>query len=128
MDPLKVIRLTPAQALQRLQDVAKRDPRGITTAADMAWFAERGECFAIRGKGSEIVYMLKIENGQAWVQAAQASGSFSFDRVLSEVIERQCQGVADSVAFQTSRPGLVRKARREGYEVTGWILKKAIKK
>lgn len=128
METIEVVRLAPSQAFAKLQDVAERDPRGITTAADMAWFTERSECFAIRGKGSEIVYMLKIENGQAWVQAAQASGPFSFEHVLSEVIERQAAGVCNSVAFQTSRPGLKRKAERAGYEVTGWILKKVLKK
>lgn len=127
VDTLQVVRLSPADAAQALAGVEKRDPRGITTAQDMAHFTQRGECFAIQVPGAQLAYILTVENGQAWVQAAQASsGQFDFEKILSPIIEAQARGVCHSVAFQTARRGLVRKAQRQGYRVTGWILKKDI--
>lgn len=125
VETIEVVRLTPAEAVKALAGVEKRDPRGITTAQDMQTCTQRGECFAIRVPGAQLSYLLTVDNGQVWVQWAQASGPFDFEKVLSGVIEAQAKG-CNSVAFQTGRRGLVRKAQRQGYRVTGWILKKEI--
>lgn len=125
VEALEVRRLTPEHAARALHGVAKRDPRGITTQSDLERFAERGECFAISAPGgAQIAYLLSVENGQCWVQACQASGGFDFSDVLLPVLMEQARGVCHSVAFQTARPGLVRKATRRGFRVVGWILKK----
>lgn len=87
--------------------------------------ASSGQCFAATAEQSQAVYVIQIKNGVAWVAAAKGNGPQDWSAALLPIIEAQAKGCA-AVAFQTARPGLVRKAQRQGYAVTGWILKKPI--
>lgn len=128
VEKVEVVRLSPSDAAQAVAGVEKRDPRGITTPADMSHCAERGHCFELRTTHSKCTYILVIENGQAWIQAAKSEGDFAFVDVMAGIVEEQVRDVCHSIAFQTSRPGFVRKAKKHGYTVAGWILRKDIKK
>ena len=101
------------------------DPTGRTTPQEIAGMAASGQCFAATAPGSQAVYVMHVQNGVAWVSATKGAGPLDWGNLLLPVIEAQAKGCA-AVAFQTARPGLVRKAKRQGYAVTGWILKKAI--
>ena len=107
--------------------MAGRDTRGIVTAESLHQSAQRGHCFAVNhASGAQAVYIIAVENGQAWVTACRGEGgAVDFTKTLLPVIEHQAHGLA-AVAFQTARPGLVRKAKAMGYQVTGWILKKEL--
>lgn len=88
--------------------------------------AERGDCFAASCGQDSAVYVVQVDNGVAWISACAGTGSTPWRRLLLPVIEQQAAGL-QAVAFQTKRPGLVRQAKKQGYEVTGWIMKKKLK-
>lgn len=121
-------RLEPALAAQLLAGCARLDPRGMTAEADIPAMAARGQCFVATDAAgdSQAVYVLRVENGVAWVDACRGFGPADWTGLLLPVIEAQSQGAA-RVAFQTMRPGLLRRAVREhGYSVRGWILGKEL--
>lgn len=101
------------------------DPAGLTTERDIVGMTERGLCFAATAPDSQAVYVLKVENGTAWVSACKGFGPVEWSNTLLPIIEAQAQGCA-AVAFQTKRRGLVRQAQKQGYTVAGYIMKKAI--
>ena len=105
--------------------MAQLDPAGLTSPQGVTEMAERGQCFAARRGQDSAVYVLRAVNGVAWISACTGTGATPWSRVLLPVIERQAQGCT-AVAFQTARRGLVRQALAQGYEVTGWIMKKKI--
>lgn len=113
--------------MQALAGVERLDPSGRMTSDDLLPLASGGMCFEVVGGESRAVYVLKIGGGVAWVNAAKGAGKLDLCDLLSLVVEAQAAEL-DAVAFQTSRPGLVRKAKKLGYEVTGWVLKKRIKR
>lgn len=118
----------PMEVAQLLAGIEARDPRGIMQPTDLVRMAYEGACFAATHpeSGSQAVYVLKVRNGQAWVEACKGSGAVDFTRTLLPAIELQASAL-DSVAFQTSRRGLVRKAERQGYRVTGYIMRKDLR-
>ena len=118
-------RLEPEFAAALLAGSEHLDPSGITTSKDIAGMAERGLCFAATAPAAQAVYIIEVKNGIAWVNAAQGFGPADWAGVLLPIIEAQAKG-CHAVAFQTARPGLLRRAEKQGYTVTGWILKKAI--
>lgn len=93
--------------------------------SDMKAMTRAGQCFAATAADSQAVYIVKVKNGVAWIDACKGFGALNWSALLLPIIEAQAKGCA-SVAFQTARPGLVRQAKKQGYTVTGWILKKSI--
>lgn len=87
--------------------------------------AARGQCFAATAPGAQVVYVLRVENGRAWVDAMKGAGAVDWIANALPIIEAQAQGLR-AVAFQTGRRGLVRKAQRQGYRVAGYIMEKAL--
>jgi hypothetical protein len=118
-------RLEPHLAAQLLAGCDQLDPTGTTSAADLRHMTEAGRCFAASSGTSQAVYILKVLNGVAWVDACKGDGPLDWTGTLLPVIEAQAAGCT-AVAFQTQRRGLVRRAQRQGYEVAGYILKKAL--
>ena len=118
--------LAPRAAAQLLAGVERTDPKGQAKQADVNAIAARGRCFMAQTANSVAVYVVQTRNGQAWVSACKGWGPTNWTNVLLPVIERQAAG-CESVGFQTSRRGLVRSAEKQGYEVTGWILRKKLK-
>lgn len=101
------------------------DPAGLTTEQDIPHMAARGQCFAATAPGAQVVYVLRVENGRAWVDAMKGAGAVDWIANALPIIEAQAQGLR-AVGFQTGRRGLVRKAQRQGYRVTGYIMEKAL--
>ena len=126
VETLRIDRIKPEEAEQALRGLEAFDPRGIMTARDLHRYAVLGQCFSCATDTASGAYILDVEHGQAWVQAAMARGPFNFLDCMLEVVERQAQGMCHSVAFQTKRRGLVRRAEKKGYRVVGWILKKEL--
>lgn len=121
-------RIAPDWAASLLQGMAQLDPAGLTTVQGIANMAENGQCFAAQRGQDGAVYVLRESNGVAWVSACTGTGTGAtpWSRILLPIIERQAQG-CEAVAFQTARSGLVRQAQKQGYEITGWIMKKKLK-
>jgi hypothetical protein len=126
VETVHVRRIEPGLAASRLQGLEAFDPAGTTTASDIAAMAERGQCFTVGDLQDAAVYVVRISNGIAWISACMGSGPTPWARVLLPVIEQQADGCS-AVAFQTARRGLVRQAQAQGYEITGWIMKKKLK-
>ena len=98
----------------------------MATANSITAMAANGLCFEAKSDTGSAVYVLDCANGVAWVSACKGTGVTDWCAALLPAIERQAAGL-QSVGFQTSRRGLVEKAKKHGYTVTGWILKKGIK-
>lgn len=118
-------RLEPQLAAALLAGLHRADPAGTSTPADVERIAREGMSFAATADNAQAVYTIHVKNGVAWIDACKGNGPVPWSDVLFAVIEAQSKGCA-AVGFQTARPGLVRQAKRHGYEVTGWILKKAL--
>ena len=110
-------------AAAALQGVAALDPRGIGTDADMLQAARAGRCFELAGDGVRAVYVLEVHEGSVWVQALRGAGDVDLCEVMDGLVTAQCQGFK-TMGFQTARRGLMRKATRLGWRVSGWILRK----
>lgn len=104
------------------------DPRGIAREEDVQRIARDGQCFALTADGgAQIAYVLVVRGGQAWINAAKGLGPVDWTALTLPVVELQAKRAGlESVAFQTRRRGLVRKAEKLGYRVTGYIMKKDI--
>ena len=122
---VSVSALEPHIAARLLRGSERFDPRGMATGRDLETMARNGHCFVAAAGDDLAVYVLNESNGVTWINACQGRGAVPWREVLLPVIEQQAKG-CESVAFQTARPGLVRAAERQGYEVAGWIMKKKI--
>lgn len=118
-------RIPPDLAAALLVGCERLDPAGLTTAQDIEHMTARGQCFAATAPGAQVVYVMRVENGRAWVDAMKGAGAVDWIATALPIIEAQAQGLR-AVGFQTARRGLVRKAQRQGYRVAGYIMEKTI--
>ncbi|MCA3780139.1 MAG: hypothetical protein IOC39_24185 [Burkholderia sp.] len=89
---------------------------GVDTVASMTTI---GRCFVIAHDGRDVgAYVLQRQGNECFVLAAQGGAEFDLTAFLSVVVEAHARGLA-SIAFQTRRPGLIRKAKRYGYYIAG---------
>lgn len=123
METLHLSQLEPDLAGALLTGCEHLDPRGITTAADLGNLARGGQCYLASAEAGQCVYVVKVQNGIAWVDAIKGHGPVRWSLVMPPVIEAQAKGLR-AVAFQTARPGLVRQLEAQGYRTTGWVLRK----
>ena len=117
---LTVSEIDAATAARALAGCEGLDPCGMVESVEE--LASRGRCFAIDGE-ARAVYVISTNNGCAWVEAVKGEGPADLTRILDAVIEAQAEGLR-SVGCQTARPGLVRKLKRHGWTVAGWIMRK----
>lgn len=118
--------ITPAAAAHQLAGLQHLDPRGMLTDADMHRMCDHGQCFEAVGEGARAVYVLHVANGVAWCNALSGDGAgLDLCAVVDAAITQQSEGLR-RVAFQTARPGLVKKMSRLGYHVTGWVMAKEL--
>ena len=125
MEKIFLSRLEPDLAASLLQGLSHLDASGRTGPGDIERVTAEGQCFAATAQDAQAVYVVQVQNGVAWISAAKGAGPLDWSAVLLPTIEAQAKGCA-SVGFQTVRRGLVRKAQKQGYQVAGWILKKAL--
>lgn len=122
---IQLSRIDPDTAAAWLSGSANLDPAGLTTERDIVGMTHTGQCFAATAPEAQAVYILKVHNGTAWVDALKGFGPLDWIETILPIIEAQAKGCA-AVAFQTKRPGLVRKAKKQGYIVAGYILRKSL--
>jgi hypothetical protein len=133
VESLAVSRIDPELAAQLLLGIEHLDPSGNTGPGELLQACLSGQCFGVATSDGQAqgVYVLGIKGDQARIRWARAWGAFDFTRAFLPAIERQCAQLQE-LAFQTSRPGLVRKATRQGYQVDGrigrgWTLRKRLR-
>ena len=125
MEKIQLNHLEAHLAASLLTGCAHLDPCGMATEADIARLALTGQCFTATSETGQAVYVVKVKNGVAWIDAVKGNGATRWQNVLLPVIEAQAKGCA-SVGFQTRRRGVVKAAQAQGYEITGWILRKKL--
>lgn len=116
--------LSEADAAQVFSVTQVPDPCGTSTPETLA---AAGQAFELSAEGGSGVFVVRKDGTQLWIQAAAGAAADDLTSIGLEVIEeiaRRAECV--EVAFQTMRPGLVKKANQRGYQVAGWILKKAV--
>lgn len=125
METLQLSALEPHLAAQLLAGCAQLDPCGMLAERDIAGMTASAQCYAATTDAGQAVYLVRVKNGVAWVDAVKGTGRVNWRHVLLPVIEMQAKGCA-AVGFQTARPGVVREAQKQGYEITGWIMRKKL--
>jgi len=118
-------RVEPELAAQILAGLHTLDPRGLCQPQDIQAMAKAGQCFAATAPGAQAVYIVKVSNGIAWIDACKGFGPVDWSLTLLPVIEAQAKGCA-AVGFQTKRRGLVKQAKKQGYTVAGYIMRKSL--
>ncbi len=120
----KVTPISKHQAKEAFQTRNVPDPRGTSTPETLA---AAGQAFELIASGGSGVFVVRKDGAQLWVQAAAGAAADDLTAIGLELIEEMARRAQCSeVAFQTMRRGLVKKANQLGYEVAGWILKKAV--
>lgn len=85
--------------------------------------------FGIEGEGGGLVgaYALRVAGQTVWLLAAVSDPGVDFEREILPLIEHQA-GKVGQVAVTTRRRGGVKKLLRQGYEITGYTLRKNLKR
>lgn len=124
---MQVRPLSPAAAAADLAGLHMLDPRGVMRAQDVPGMCQAGQCFELVGEGARAVYVVRVLGDVAWIDAAHGRADPGNDlvQVIDAAITAQAAGLR-RVALQTARPGMVRKLRRLGYSVNGWIMGKPL--
>jgi len=122
----QVAQVTAADAGATMRAAGLRAPLACDTPEDIA---EHGECFELRtADGGAGVFVLRRQAGVLWVDGAgaRAPGSRLTAAGLALFVEVARQTGCREVAFETTRRGLVRESQKHGYEVAGYIMRKAV--
>jgi hypothetical protein len=114
-------RIHPSEAAEALAGLAGLDPRGMVTEADIPAMCEHGTCLRVTEGSSSAVVVVCERNGVSWIEAAAGDGPDDLTRAIDDAL---IAAGARALAFQTARPGLVRRAKRLGYRVTGYIMRR----
>jgi hypothetical protein len=118
--------LSEADAAKAFVLVDRYDPRGTSTPESLAG---AGPAFALHTTDGFGAFVVKKNGCQLWVEAAVGKSQDDLTEMGMAIVEEMARkSECTEVAFQTARPGLVKKAtkKQHGYKVTGWILKKAL--
>ncbi|BEV15568.1 hypothetical protein HBDW_23560 [Herbaspirillum sp. DW155] len=87
----------------------------------------RGEAFKVMLDG-EIVgaYLLEVHGPEVWILLAGGRAPVDLAHYGIALIEQQARDF-DSIGFQTRRPGLIKKAKRAGFEVAAVVMRKRLR-
>lgn len=87
----------------------------------------QGQCVkVVQGVDIVAAYVIKADGGELWVLLAAGRADFDLCPVLAALLEQHGQAF-DSIGFTTERAGLVKKARREGYQIVRTVMRKKLK-
>ena len=114
-------------AAAALAPVVRSDPDGLATPESVAAAGVPLRLDVDGGHATMVLARRGPGARQLWIEGAVGGGDADMTAIGLQFIEDTArQAGCAEVAFQTSRRGLVRKAARLGYEVRGYILRKAI--
>jgi hypothetical protein len=125
MASVEVKEITAADAAATMRAAGLAAPLACDTPEDIAAY---GQCFQLRTGTGVGVFVLRKQGGVMWVDGAGArvrgTGLTEDGLALFDHIARQAG--CTEIAFETTRPGLVKKSKLAGYTVAGYIMKKAV--
>ena len=125
---MKVRPATAAEALPVLAPAA----RWATTGESLEHLAKAGHCFVLEQGGAPVfAWSVQAHGDELYILAAAGRAGFDLTETGLAIIEQQAAGFA-SVAFQTRRRGLLRKAGALGYQPArrlenGVVMRKVLK-
>jgi hypothetical protein len=120
--PAPQVTLREASAGEACPLLARVDAFDTTNGRDtVASMAAVGRCFVLSEDGRDIgAYVLQRQGDECYILAAAGQAEFDMTAALATILEGHARGLK-SIAFQTRRPGLVRKARKYGYRIAGRV-------
>lgn len=93
--------------------------RFATTDESLTQLAHAGMCFVLEQEGRPVLaWTVQQQGSELFILAGAGRAGFDLTRAGLAIIEQQAEGFA-SVAFQTRRRGLMRKAGALGYVPAG---------
>lgn len=113
------------RAVQAFTETPVPDPRGTSTPESLTAAGVPFELKTATGGG---VFVLERQGDVLWITAAVGKAADDLTELGFQLVEETArQAGCSEVGFQTSRRGLVHKSERHGYEVVGWIMRKALR-
>lgn len=120
----ETIQVDPAdteQTAAALRAAGLRAPLDCDTPEQIAQW---GQCFKLTTPQGTCAFVLRRKGSVLWIDGAGAIEGQGFTGPgldLCMEIARQCG--SSELAFETSRPGLVRASEAKGFQVAGYIMK-----
>lgn len=124
MGQIQIEQVSTDHAAQALARAGVADPRCENSPADIA---RGGTCLRFVAEEGACVFVARQNGGVFFVDGAASEGGAglaSVGLVLAEASARQA--ACTRVVFETTRPGLVRLARKRGYRIAGFIMEKEV--
>lgn len=124
MANVQVEEVTREDAARVMRAAGLRVALDLETPEDLA---ANGACFTLRTERGEGVFVLSRAGDVLWVDGAGAVSGQGLTEDGFQAFERIARGQGcNAIGFQTTRPGLVRRAERAGFRVAGFIMEKAV--
>ena len=124
---IEVTQISPHQAAQAMTAAGLRAPLECDSAEGIA---EHGQCFEFSSGGKTCAFVVRQKGEILLIDAAatnsSAGGMTAAGLALADTVANRME--CTHIAFETNRRGLVRLAQKNGYQIAGYILKKAVKK
>lgn len=94
---------------------------------DIEKLMKRGTCWKVE-EGGQIVaaYVAEVEGQTLWITAAAGRASQNLCDFFASHMEQVSKGHVTEIMFRTARPGLVKQAKKHGYEIAEYWMKKKI--
>lgn len=122
---IEVTQIAPSLAASAMTAAGLRAPLDCDTVDQIA---HGGECFTLTTSGGACVAVIRRKGSVLWIDGAGATqpgqGITEAGLLLAEHIARRTG--CNQIAFETQRRGLVRKSKKSGFAVAGYIMQKAI--
>jgi hypothetical protein len=110
---------TADQAAQAFAACIGLDPEGIATPHSVAG---AGQSFTLTTPTGKVTYTLSIKaGGCCWIHGAAGTGQGMTESGLDVVEAQAAAAGCVRVGFQTMRRGLIQRASRKGYRITGQV-------
>lgn len=112
------------QAEKAMKKAGLNDPaRGMTPAS----IASSGHAFELKENGQTGTFVAEKRGPELWIHGAAGDKNMSTTGNIWNVLDKLAGALdCQHVAFQTSRPGLVKIARKHGYKIAAVILEKSV--
>ena len=122
---IEVKEIAPGPAASAMNAAGLRAALDCDTAEQIA---AGGQCFSMQTPQGACVAVLRVKGSVLWIDGAGATqpgrGITEAGLELAEQIARRAG--CNQVAFETVRPGLVRKSKQQGFAVAGYIMRKEL--
>lgn len=86
-----------------------------------------GQCWKITEGGNiSGAFVTELKGRTLWSTAAAGKSRHDLTAILDDFLTTYAKGRADKIMFRTARRGFVEKAKKRGYEVAEYWMKKKI--